>query len=197
MPIRYAESPAEGGRCPRCDKPWSSHAIKHIDYNDKMQLQLGSIEAPGKMLGILHAVADGQELNIMAASGFENVLTASKPPGKSWINADNARFANGIFYDVYGRSFRIADFVQLDRESDLIKACAAIKLLHKLGEIASHRKKSPVYSQITMMEERYPGSLKDWKGQGKVGSADQYAAHSCDACKKRLPYFLCSNPLTD
>ncbi len=156
------------------------------------------------MLGALHAVTrTGRQIHIIAVSGNRETdrLDHWRPESK-WIVADvDVPDKTDNWIDIYGREFKLPTSVR--NTADISRACAAIKLLRKLGQIYKEKNITGGYSALALYEEDMladgdgdPGEAQRQKSIKRYrGGETQYGAVSCNACKIRLPLLLCDSPI--
>jgi len=163
-------------------------ALKQDDFNQVADRMVGALVAQ------LHT---GQTIKLVAFSGGKDpVGTVS-----GWEVADpDIPTGKGGWTDIYGRRFTMpaatANALGINGKG-LLKPCAAIKLLLRLGEIAAASGKTPKYNFVSLYEEAFRGIEEDgskskklakWRGKDSVYVR---AAHSCDQCAARVPILLC------
>jgi len=162
--------------------------LKQGDFNQVADRMTGALVAQ------LHT---GVTIKLLAFSG------GKEPVGKvtGWQLADpDIPLGKSGWTDIYGRRFTMpaatANALGVNG-TGLLKACAAIKLLLRLGEIAAESGKTPKYNYISMYEEAARGIEEDGSKSKKLavwrGKDKEYvrAAHSCDQCAARVPILLC------
>lgn len=165
-----------------------SGALKQDDFNQVADRMVGALIAQLK---------SGQTIKLVAFSGGKDpVGTVS-----GWELADPAiPTGRSGWTDIYGRTFSMPQATALAlgvNGTGLLKPCAAIKLLLRLGEMASESGKTPKYNYISLYEEACRGIEEDGSKSKKLakwrGKDKEYvrAAHSCDQCAARVPSLLC------
>ena len=214
--LGYGKKGSGHGKCPRCGKGSDTHEIASCDITDGTVAGVKAILASTKaargaadhMVGAAIARTDtGLEIKLIAVSGGGDM-----PGTVSGWQAANVKVpkTSAGWTDIYGETFSLpADLVA--RQPQVVnRACAAIKLLIKLGERRRAARVNYRYKSITLYEEAVPvvetvtlpsgrekeakSRINRWRGES---GEFIYAAHSCEECESRIPLMLCSNPSID